>query len=87
MAIGKCLKCDAVGEMTEDHIVPKWFRKTLPNFGIKIPPQHEIQIVCKKCNSDKGGKIDFSHENSREFMKKICTDWILEIRKWEQFNP
>lgn len=87
MAIGKCLKCDAVGQMTEDHIIPKWFRKQLPNFGIKVPAQNEIQIVCQKCNSAKGGKIDFSHPTSREFIKKIVIDWTAEIRNHEQFNP
>jgi hypothetical protein len=86
MAIGKCLKCDVISQMTEDHIIPKWFRKMLPEFGIKIPAQNEIQMVCQKCNSTKGGKLDYSHSTTRDFMKKITTDIVVEIRKHETFN-
>ncbi len=87
MAIGKCLKCDKITTLTEDHICPKWFRKMLPQFGIKKPEQNEIQLVCSDCNGKKGGLIDYSHDLSREFMKKIVTDIIIKIRKFEQFNP
>ncbi len=47
MAIGKCLRCDAIGKVTEDHVIPQWFKKQLPNFGInKI--ENELADINKK---------------------------------------
>ncbi len=88
MATGKCLKCDKIAEMTEEHIVPDWFFKRLGAFVIKNPPKaNEVTLVCKECNIEKGGNIDFSHMMSRELVKEIINIWIPEIRKHDQFNP
>lgn len=86
MAIGKCLKCDKITEMTEDHVVPQWFNKALANFGLVKLQNGITEMVCKECNSNKGGKIDFTDERVRETMKKFVTYFIEEIRKHEQFN-
>jgi len=87
MAIGKCLKCDSVAEMTQDHVVPQWFNKALENFGLKTLQSSMIELVCQKCNSNKGGKIDFTDERVREVMKRFTAHFAQEIRKHEQFNP
>lgn len=87
MPIGKCLRCDAIGPVTEDHVIPDWFVKRLGNFGVKAPKENEIHMVCPKCNSNKGGKIDFSHNMSRELVKEIIKNWVVEIRKHEPYNP
>ncbi len=87
MATGKCLKCDKIAEMTEDHVLPKWFRKALPNFKLKIPPTAEIQLLCSGCNNKKAGVIDYENPTTRNFMKEIATQLIGEIRKHEEFNP
>jgi len=89
MAIGKCLKCDTVTEMTEDHVFPKWFRKLIANIGLTQATgiTSGIELVCKKCNSEKGGKVNFAHENSRGIVKKIIEHWLVEIRKHETYNP
>lgn len=66
MAIGKCLKCDSVTDMTEDHVIPQWFNKALLNFNLVKLQSSITELVCKKCNSNKGGKIDFSDESVSE---------------------
>lgn len=86
MAIGKCLKCDKVAMMTEDHVFPKWLRSALPNFGIKPPSIGEIQLICQECNSKKGGNLDYSDITTRGIMKDIVTKFTQEIRKHEEFN-
>lgn len=87
MKIGKCLKCDEVGEVTEDHLVPQWFNKSLPNFGLSKLQNAVIEILCKKCNTNKGGKIDFDDARVREVMKKFAQHFVDEIRKREEgFN-
>lgn len=87
MAIGKCLKCDKIGEMTQDHVFPKWLRKALPNFGIKpVIMSHEIQLLCSECNGKKGSSLDYANVATRETMKKIVAIFVAEIRKHEDFN-
>lgn len=86
MAIEKCLKCDKVAMMTEDHVFPKWLRSALPNFGIKAPTTGEIQLICQECNSKKGGNLDYSDATTRNIMKEIVVKFAIEIRKHEDFN-
>jgi len=87
MALGKCLKCDDITEMTEDHVIPQWFNKALLNFGLVKLQSGVIEMVCKKCNSNKGGKLDFADVRVRETMKNFTTHFVQEIRKYEEFNP
>lgn len=87
MAIGKCLKCDTIAEMTEDHVFPKWLKKALPNFGIKVPETGQNQLLCGPCNQKKGGSTDYSHVPTRNCMKELVVKLVFEIRKHEEFNP
>ncbi len=90
MALGKCLRCDKIGTMTEDHVVPQWFKKILPQFGLKEIPKeltNEIEIVCQECNGTKGGRFDFSFKACRDVIKPIISYFVSEIRKHEDFNP
>lgn len=73
--------------MTEDHVLLKWFRKALPNFGLKKPPQNNVQLLCSQCNSKKAGVIDYSDIITRDFMKQIAEGIILEVRKHEDYKP
>lgn len=86
MAIGKCLRCNSIEKMTEDHVIPQWFQKQLPNFGIAKPIENAVELVCEKCNMTKGGKIDFSYKPVREVMKKIIDTWIIEYCKHEVYS-
>ena len=70
MKIGKCLKCDAVGEVTEDHVIPDWFMKVMANFGVKTP-EKQLQIICKKCNLLKAGKVDYKDETTRKMAQEL----------------
>lgn len=87
MAIGICLKCNKRDVMTEDHVLPQWFKKTLPDFGVE-PPQGslDIHLLCKECNLKKGGKVDYSDNATREIIKQIVTKFITLIRQHEEFN-
>lgn len=87
MATGKCLRCDKITKMTEDHVVPQWFTKVAPQFGLKDLPANETEMVCEGCNGTKGGKFDFSFRACREIMKPIITHFVTEIRKHEEFTP
>lgn len=87
MAIGKCLRCDTITALTEDHVIPKWFKKALPNFGIKFDVKENSEYVCQPCNGTKGGTFDWKHLTVRTFMKQIVITWTQEIRKHEEFNP
>lgn len=88
MAKRKCLRCDVIETLTEDHVIPQWFKKQLPNFGVKIDKfENEVELVCQKCNTTKGGKIDFSFKCVREVMKLLIIDFVAQIRKYEEFNP
>lgn len=86
MAIGKCLRCDKIGKVTEDHIIPQWFLKQLVNFGVKENPIDNTEMVCESCNGTKGGKFDFSFKACRDVMKPIIRNFVIEIRKHEQFD-
>lgn len=87
MALGKCLKCDTITEMTQDHVIPQWFNKALLNFGLPKLQSALIEMVCQKCNSNKGGKLDFTDERVRNILKPFARHFVEEIRKHEEFNP
>lgn len=87
MAIGKCLRCDKVGQMTEDHVFPKWLKKCLPNFKIKVKDTSGVELICASCNGIKGGDLDYSRVATREIVKEIVAKFTEEIRKYEPFSP
>lgn len=86
MAIGKCLKCDKIAPMTEDHVFPKWLKKCLPNFKINIKDTSGVELLCAQCNGTKAGELDYSRVATREVVKEIVKKFAEEIRKHEEFN-
>lgn len=86
MAIGKCLKCDKIAPMTEDHVFPKWLKKCLPLFKIKVNVGSDVELLCVSCNSQKAGDIDYSRTATREVIKQIIKKFAEEVRKYEEFN-
>ena len=85
MALGKCLKCDKIAPMTEDHVFPKWLKKCLPLFGIKITTGNDVELLCAQCNGAKGGELDYSRVATREVVKEIIKKFTDQIRKYEDF--
>ncbi len=90
----KCKKCGATEHLTIDHIIPKWFAKRAPSFGFKLsflkerlPANRQymnIQILCSKCNSEKGGDIDYSDPIAREYLYEL----IDQIKtRLDEYNP
>lgn len=79
----KCEKCGAIENLTRDHIIPKWLYKRLDNlhFGIKVDTkfkknlgQTNIQTLCAICNSEKGGRLEMSHEITEQIFP-----WIEDL--------
>jgi len=87
MATGKCLRCDKIAPMTEDHVVPQWFNKALVNFRLEKLQDPTTELVCKECNSDKGGKLLLENERVRAIIKSLVSHYVEEIRKFEEFTP
>ena len=88
MPIGKCLKCDKIVEMTEDHVIPQWFNKALINFDLPQFQHGATEYVCKDCNQNKGGKIVYSDERVRGIMKPFIQRLVEKVREFEaDFKP
>ena len=74
----KCVYCGSTENLTKDHKIPKWLFLRAYHFGIK---RHKLlkkelgatntQILCRDCNGEKGGFIDYSLPEVRVFMKEI----------------
>lgn len=81
----KCEKCGSQENLTRDHIIPEWFRIKARCFGFRIhtgksslPNFRKYQTLCKKCNLNKGGKIDWSNEVVRDYLRKFALT-ILDV--------
>jgi hypothetical protein len=59
----KCLKCKSEDFLEVDHIKP---RSLYPEFELDI---NNLQILCKKCNSEKSNRNEIDYRN--EIFKKI----------------
>lgn len=89
MKAKECIKCGDTRELTQDYIVPKWFLKCLPqllgtnfskwnrNRGQTVSNK---QTMCSSCNGNKGSKLDFSHEKTRELVRDVILHLEKELR-------
>lgn len=74
-----CEYCGTTENLTKDHCVPKWLFNRAHFLGIKrhkmlkrrTGDMSNIQILCKPCNAEKGGMIDYSHPKVRAFMEEL----------------
>lgn len=64
----KCAKCGSPNELTIDHIIPV---SLLAFFGIKVEHTynlkkhgHNLQLLCRACNSLKSNRVDWSDPRS-----------------------
>lgn len=78
----QCEKCGTTSDLTKDHIIPKWMYKKAHIFGFKKNRGKEnIQVLCHKCNNEKGGFVDCSTEIGREFWTKVRDIINKELEK------
>ena len=66
-----CEVCGTDKNITRDHIIPKWLEKRFPFFGLDIHIVNNDQYLCDVHNTQKGGKIDYSDERVRRFLRKF----------------
>lgn len=64
----KCQKCPSTTDLTLEHIIPYWFLKEWLHYTLKDSYKDEwnFKILCKLCNREKSGSIDFSNKEIRE---------------------
>lgn len=78
-----CPRCQSeVSVLTKDHIVPRWFASRVASLGIGMRDYNgkKTEMVCQKCNGDKGGAIVWSDEYVRNYMHEFASR-ILEKLK------
>lgn len=69
---GTCPLCGYEGQLTKDHIIPKWLYANIHLLGMKKNlGQRNIQYICSHCNSRKGGRPDFKNPIAKGLKKKI----------------
>jgi hypothetical protein len=85
----ECVICGATEDLTQDHILPKWFALGVVNLGFRVrtsnfPEKYrkipKYQSLCGKCNRLKSGVIDYSNPRVRAYMKQLAEN-ILDIIK------
>jgi len=69
-----------VEALTYDHRVPKWFLSRMSYFGFSKLKESKLrkhniemlrQMICVKCNTAKGGKIDWDDPLVKQFMFEL----------------
>lgn len=91
---GKCAKCDFVGRLTVDHIVPRWILHRMHSFGVDMPRLSKLkkrdpgfvntQLLCQRCNNRKGGSVDFSYPEVRMLMSELADAIYGELKKHDK---
>jgi len=69
---------------TKDHIVPEWLVKNMQHFGFLIEISNNIQMICTKCNTKKGGNINYSDERVRSFMRLFANTILRKVDEHER---
>lgn len=85
-----CPKCfKEVEVLTFDHRIPKWLLTKMGYFGfgrLKVSRLRRNnllmlrQMICVTCNTNKGGKIDWSDPLVREFMSQFVLMIIEKLK-------
>lgn len=96
MKRGRCLRCLTEDvELTNDHIVPKWLVKTVVKFGISMkgfshnntrPPITLKEKMCKKCNLEKGGNIEYNNPVVLTFVRDFLEELNKKVTAYETNN-
>ncbi len=82
-----CPKCNKEKEkLTKDHVIPKWLLRRLHNYGIKRckAPKVVNEMICSSCNVRKGGKLDYSNPEVREFMRWFAYEILDNINEHDK---
>ncbi len=77
-----CPRCERIGSLTKDHIIPKVFVRQLRRFGIELPKGYvNIERVCGGCNWEKDNVLDLGDPITYEAARQLRTKlWEMEMR-------
>jgi hypothetical protein len=68
----KCRKCGREEWLTIEHIVPVHFMRDMgiPDYET-YDDKENLQILCKMCNTFKGGRFDFSDPRTKQVLLRL----------------
>ena len=68
----KCRRCDKTEHLTLDHIVPVWLISQLTGLMRSqcYDDTENLEILCRRCNLFKGGRLDFLNPKTKPLLLK-----------------
>lgn len=67
---GKCKKCGSNFNLTIDHIIPIDILFLMGFTKEQTFDEDNFEVLCGKCNANKGNRLDFSNSKTRELLIK-----------------
>ena len=77
-----CPKCERIGALTKDHIIPQTFIRQCKRFGV-YPPKGYVNTerICAGCNLEKGHDIDLGDQITQHMVREL-----VRVLKNKQFT-
>lgn len=77
---------------SRDHVIPKWLVSRIPIFTGKALslekmqkimdlPRGNVRIICRDCNTKKGGNLDYSDPVTRHLVLEIIEFFSKSLNK------
>lgn len=76
----QCAKCEAVRDITIDHIIPQQFLMML-GFTEAYKEEENLQYLCQKHNVEKGNVLDYTNPKTLPLLKMYVNRWIEKHAK------
>lgn len=72
-----CNRCLSKYNLTVDHIIPIEILMSMGMNLLETFKEENFQILCGKCNSLKGNRLDFSNPKTKELLIKYLNETNL----------
>lgn len=74
-----CLKCGSTSNLTVEHIIPVSLLTALYadtdtrklNYDLIYNFAENLEVLCKYCNTQKGGRLDMRHPKTLPLLKEV----------------